>query len=76
MVGEIIYVHTVAQTQLFQVVDAIGPLGLRFGPGQSRQEQRCQNRNDGDDDQQLDQGKTMFPGERIQFSTHNVLSSL
>ena len=41
-----------------QVGDALDSVRLLFGPRQRRQEQGCQDGDDGDDDQQLDQGES------------------
>ena len=44
-----------AEAKLLQVVGALGPPGGLAGGLHRRQQQRNQNRNDGDDHQQLDQ---------------------
>ena len=56
-VVEIAGVNVPRQRQLPLVVDALDALRLGSGFGQGRQQQRCQHRNNGDDDQQFDQRK-------------------
>jgi len=57
---------------LFKVGEAGGPLGLSFGACQGREQHRRQNRDNGDDDEQLDQGETgtrrPMPGKIRWFS--------
>ena len=51
------------QTDVLEVVDAGDAVGARLGLGQSRQEHAGQNRDDGDNDEQLDQresAETLF----------------
>src|SRR5205823_2605605 len=50
----IIYVELNAQPHLPEIVDAGDLLGLRFGFCQRRQKHRRQDRDDGDDHEQLD----------------------
>ena len=59
---EFVGVHRPGKPQLFHVVEARD--ALRLGPGlrQGRQEQPGEDRDDGDDDQQLDQGEATSPG--------------
>ena len=58
---EVVVVHRVhlpGQNQLLLVARAGCTGGFRFRLGQGRQEHTGQNRDDGNDDQQLDQGET------------------
>src|ERR1035441_6522679 len=48
------------QTDLLATIDALRALGLLLRARQGRQQQRRQNRNDGDHYQQLNQGKRPF----------------
>lgn len=49
-----------AETDLTQVIDAGCALRRCLGSRQSRKQQRCEDRDDGNDDQQLDQGEPRF----------------
>ena len=51
----IIRVQIPGQTELPQLTDTLNPTRFLFGRDQRRQEQSGQNRNDGHNDQQLDQ---------------------
>ena len=50
-------IKVVSDADLLQVVETGNLAGLSFRFGQGGQEQRRKNRNDGDDDQQLDESK-------------------
>jgi len=47
------------QSQLFLIVETFYAVGLLFGFGHSRKQQGSENRNDGDNDEKLDQGETV-----------------
>jgi len=57
---EVVHVHHEGQPDLLVIVQGGSPLLLR--PGQSRQQQPGQYRDDGNHDKQLDQGKTKRRG--------------
>ena len=63
-IGEIASVDAPAEHHLAIIVHAAGQQRLLFGPAQGRQQQGCQNGDDGDDHQQLDEGKTGVAGVR------------
>ena len=50
-------IHVPAELQLLQVIEADNGLRSGLGASQGGQEQPGQDRDDGDDDQELDQGK-------------------
>jgi hypothetical protein len=50
----IVQIHPHAEPELLKVVDATGLAGFSLGFGESRQQHRCENRDNGDDDQQFD----------------------
>jgi hypothetical protein len=56
-----------ANALLVQIADTFNLMGLRFGPGKRRQQQRREDCNHGDHDQQLQQG------ERSNFAKGRVL---
>jgi hypothetical protein len=58
----IVSVELPGQLQLLEMVQASDALAFGLGPRQRRQKHRSQDRDDRDDDQQLDQGKS--PRER------------
>ncbi len=51
----VVAVKLQAQSELSQIAQTADGLGLDLGPGQRRQKHACQNRDDGDDHQQLNQ---------------------
>jgi len=59
----ILGIHIIAHSHLFEVAEAIEAFGAFFGAGECGQKHRCQNRDDGDYDQQFDEGEraTMSP---------------
>lgn len=57
-VAEIIRIKMKSQRLLFEIGDAVDPLGLFPCPGQRGQQHARQNRDNGDDDQQFDQSET------------------
>jgi hypothetical protein len=57
----VVRVHVPANHNLAGVAHALGRLGLLFGQGQRRQQERRQNGNDGDDNQQFYEGETAGP---------------
>ena len=59
---EVVHVHHESQPDLLVIVQAGGGSPLLLRPGQSRQQQPGQYRDDGDHHQQLDQGKTKRRG--------------
>src|SRR5207253_2335620 len=54
-------IQEVRQEQLLVVIDAANPSGFLFCAGQSRQKQRGQNGNDGDNHQQFNQRERQTP---------------
>ena len=54
-------------THLVQISDASDLIRLCLGSGERRQQQRCEDCNNGDDDQQFHQG------ERLRFQKERVL---
>src|SRR6267143_2935630 len=57
-VGRISGVHVHCESPLFAVADAEGFVGLSLRLRECRQQQPCEDGDDGDDDQQLNQGET------------------
>ncbi len=47
-----------------QVAHTSDALGASFGPAERRQQQSGENRDDGDDDEKLDERKPVFPRVR------------
>jgi len=56
-VTEVVGVHEEGQTLRLEVVQARNALGLRFRPAQRGQQHSGENRDDGNDDEQFDQGE-------------------
>src|SRR5439155_14175225 len=54
--------HAEGQADLLKIADAVDALGLGLGFGKRGQEQTCKDGDDGDDDQQLNQGKRRHSG--------------
>jgi len=54
----IIHIHFHPEADLVQVVQALGHPGALFGFAQRGEKHPRQDRDDGDDDEQLDQGET------------------
>ncbi len=71
---------------LMKIGFALGDFGLQFGAGQPWKQQRRQNRNNGDDNQQLDQSKCLafwiahnyfwFKRTRIYYPIQWILSRI
>ena len=53
----VVSVHLPSQRQLLMVGQALNALGLELGFSQGRQKHRRENRDDGDDDQQFNEGE-------------------
>ena len=53
----VVGIHGPGESELLEIVQALGTLSARLGSVQSRQQHPRQNRDAGDDDQQFDQGK-------------------
>jgi hypothetical protein len=52
-------IHVQTQPELSEIAFAPGRVSLGFGLHDGRQKERCQNRDDGDDDEQFDQSKRL-----------------
>ena len=71
-IGCVVIVH--GQADLLQIVDALGPPSGFACRLNGREQQRNQDRDDGDDYQKLDQGKTAssgLPHERVPYERRN-----
>jgi len=70
----VVGIHDPSQRQLAGVAQAHDALGFGLGPAQGGQQQTGQNGNDGNDAEQLDEGKTprCRPGEPRGSGSHDV----
>ena len=68
-------VQTHRQSQLAQIVNAGGALGLGFGQSQGRKQERGQDRDDRNHHQKFDQGKA-HPAPRRSDAKHQHRVSL
>jgi ribosomal 30S subunit maturation factor RimM len=75
LTGILIHCEFVAEGDLAQVPNALDTAGLIAGPRQRRQEQRRQDGNNGDNHQQLNQGKTRHHEARLRSARSFVLDS-
>ena len=57
LVGVVIFVHEPGELELPEIVETCNAVRLRLGLSQRGQEHPCENRNDGDDDQEFDESK-------------------
>ena len=68
----IVGVHPRREVDLFQIVQTHGLIGPRFRTGRDRQQQRSQNRDNGDNHQQLYLGEPCFS---FDVSSHTRLDN-
>src|SRR5881392_1386485 len=73
MIGVVSRVEEERQTDLPAVVDAPDSVRLLLRPRHARQQQRRKNRDDGDDNQQLNQCKGFWPKPSIGASISELL---